>query len=33
MSSNLMDAFSELDEPRPIQGQMSVDPMAEAWLT
>ena len=28
----LMDAFSELDEPRPIQGQMSVDPMAEAWL-
>ena len=30
--SELMDAFSELDEPRPIQGQMSVDPMAEAWL-
>ena len=28
----LMDAFSELDEPRPIQGQMSIDPMAEAWL-
>ena len=28
----LMDAFSELDEPRPIQGEMSVDPMAEAWL-
>lgn len=28
----LMDVFSELDEPRPIQGQMSVDPMAEAWL-
>tara|TARA_B100000459_G_C8587755_1_gene206380 strand:- start:87 stop:725 length:639 start_codon:yes stop_codon:yes gene_type:complete len=28
----LMDAFAELDEPRPIQGQMSVDPMAEAWL-
>ena len=28
----LMDAFSDLDEPRPIQGQMSVDPMAEAWL-
>ncbi|MEC7254214.1 MAG: hypothetical protein VXV89_04535 [Candidatus Thermoplasmatota archaeon] len=28
----LMDAFSELEEPRPIQGEMSVDPMAEAWL-
>ncbi len=28
----LMDAFSDLDEPLPIQGQMSVDPMAEAWL-
>ncbi|MGB0786422.1 MAG: hypothetical protein ACPGR1_00295 [Candidatus Poseidoniaceae archaeon] len=28
----LMDAFAELDEPRPIQGEMSVDPMAEAWL-
>ena len=28
----LMDAFSDLDEPRPIQGEMSVDPMAEAWL-
>ncbi|MGB1658931.1 MAG: hypothetical protein ACPHHS_00380 [Candidatus Poseidoniaceae archaeon] len=28
----LMDAFAELEEPRPIQGEMSVDPMAEAWL-
>ena len=28
----LMDAFSELEEPRPIQGEVSVDPMAEAWL-
>ncbi len=28
----LMDAFSELEEPRPIQGEMSIDPMAEAWL-
>lgn len=28
----LMDAFSDLEEPRPIQGEMSVDPMAEAWL-
>ena len=28
----LMDAFADLDEPRPIQGEMSVDPMAEAWL-
>ena len=28
----LMDTFAELEEPRPIQGEMSVDPMAEAWL-
>ena len=28
----LMDIFSELDEPLPVQGTMSVDPMAEAWL-
>jgi hypothetical protein len=28
----LIEAFSELEKPRPIQGQMSIDPMAEAWL-
>lgn len=28
----LMDIFAELDEPLPVQGTMSVDPMAEAWL-
>ena len=28
----LMDMFAELDEPLPVQGSMSIDPMAEAWL-
>ena len=28
----LMEIFAELDEPLPVQGTMSVDPMAEAWL-
>ena len=28
----LMEIFSEMDDPRPVQGAMSVDPMAEAWL-
>ena len=28
----LMDIFSDLETPRPVQGTMSVDPMAEAWL-
>lgn len=28
----LMEIFSELDEPLPVQGTMSIDPMAEAWL-
>jgi hypothetical protein len=28
----LMEIFSNLDTPRPVQGPMSVDPMAEAWL-
>lgn len=28
----LIEAFSDLEKPRPIQGEMSVDPMAEAWL-
>lgn len=28
----LIEMFSELEKPRPIQGQMSIDPMAEAWL-
>ncbi len=28
----LMEIYSELDEPLPVQGTMSVDPMAEAWL-
>jgi hypothetical protein len=28
----LMEIFGELDEPLPVQGTMSVDPMAEAWL-
>ncbi len=28
----LMDVFAELDEPLPVQGSMSIDPMAEAWL-
>ena len=28
----LMEMFAELDEPLPVQGTMSVDPMAEAWL-
>ena len=29
---NIMEIFAELDEPLPVQGTMSVDPMAEAWL-
>ena len=28
----LMEIFSDLDEPLPVQGTMSIDPMAEAWL-
>ena len=28
----LMEIFSDLDEPLPVQGAMSIDPMAEAWL-
>ena len=28
----LMEIFGELDDPLPVQGTMSVDPMAEAWL-
>lgn len=28
----LMEIFAEMDDPRPVQGAMSVDPMAEAWL-
>ena len=28
----LMEMLEEMDEPLPIQGAMSVDPMAEAWL-
>lgn len=28
----LMEIFAEMDTPRPVQGTMSVDPMAEAWL-
>lgn len=28
----LMEIFSNMDTPRPVQGPMSVDPMAEAWL-
>ncbi|MBQ59537.1 MAG: hypothetical protein CMA66_03195 [Euryarchaeota archaeon] len=28
----LMEIFSELDEPLPVQGTLSIDPMAEAWL-
>lgn len=28
----LMEALDEMEEPRPIQGAMSIDPMAEAWL-
>ena len=28
----LMEIFAELDELLPVQGTMSVDPMAEAWL-
>ena len=28
----LMEALDDMEEPRPIQGAMSVDPMAEAWL-
>ena len=27
-----MEIFGELDDPLPVQGTMSVDPMAEAWL-
>ena len=28
----LMEALDEMEEPRPVQGAMSIDPMAEAWL-
>ena len=28
----LMEALEEMEPPRPVQGAMSVDPMAEAWL-
>lgn len=28
----LMEALDEMEEPLPIQGAMSIDPMAEAWL-
>tara|TARA_B110000305_G_C19441527_1_gene642180 strand:+ start:2171 stop:2875 length:705 start_codon:yes stop_codon:yes gene_type:complete len=28
----LMEALDDMDEPLPVQGTMSVDPMAEAWL-
>ena len=28
----LMEMFANLDEPLPVQGTMSVDPMSEAWL-
>ncbi len=28
----LMEALDEMEPPRPVQGAMSVDPMAEAWL-
>ena len=28
----LMAALEEMDPPQPVQGAMSVDPMAEAWL-
>jgi hypothetical protein len=31
-SIELMEIFSEMDDPMPVQGTMSVDPMAEAWL-
>ena len=27
-----MEALDDMEEPRPVQGAMSVDPMAEAWL-
>lgn len=28
----LMEMLDDTDEPMPVQGKMSVDPMAEAWL-
>ncbi len=28
----LMEMLDEMEEPRPVQGALSVDPMAEAWL-
>ena len=29
---DLMDMLEEVDEPRPVQSAISVDPMGEAWL-